>query len=170
MKKILCLLLSILLTVSISACRKKQDKPVEPINYYYRTRQLQYGTSQDVISAEVRDQFGHSEDYVYLINDYLLGPKTETCISPFPAGTNLIQLELVKNKAIVILSAHITLLTGAELTIACTCLARTVQEMTGMKSVQISTERDLLDGEIAVIIYEDDFVLEDDYIPGENTD
>ncbi len=170
MKKILSLLFSILLTFSFSACKKNQVQPKEPINFYYRTQQLQYGSSQDVISAEVRDQFGHSEDYVYLINEYLLGPKTENCISPFPAGIYLVQLELVKNKAIVVLSAHIALLTGAELTIACTCLARTVQEMTGMKSVQISTERDLLDGESTIIIYEDDFVLEDDYIPGEATD
>lgn len=170
MKKILCLLLAGCLALCVCACKENNDPPIDPIRYYYRTRDIQYGTEEDVFAFETRDRFGHEEDYEYLVNDYLKGPHTEKCFSPFPAGTTLVQLDLVKDKVLVVLSSHISLLKGAELTVACTCLARTLHEMTGMKVVQISSDGDLMDGEPYVIIKKDDFTTQDDYSPTEPSD
>lgn len=165
MKKLFCLILAAALMLSLCCCTERGEAPIDPIRYYYRSRDIQYGTDEDVIAFEIRDRFGHEEDYVYLINDYLKGPQTEKCFSPFPAGTTLVQLDLVKDKVLVVLSSHISLLEGAELSVACTCLARTLHEMTGMKLVQISSDGDLMDGEPYVVIKKDDFATRDDYSP-----
>lgn len=162
-KRITCIFLILVLTCCLFGCNKKEIH--DPINFYYRAKEIAYGTDNGVIFCEVRDKFGYAEDYVYLINYYLQGPIYGECFSPFPAGTTLVQLELVKDKAIVTLSSHISLLHGAELSIACTCLAKTVHEITSMKYVQISSEGDLLDGEAFILFENDAYVTTDTFEP-----
>ena len=169
MKKILSFMIISALLLTLGACGSKRDKLIVPVKFYYRTTTTSYGTEADVIGYELREGFGHEEDYTYLINYYLQGPTTADRISPFPAGTTLVSLDLVKDKVIVVLSSHISLLSGAELSIACTCLAKTLHEMTGMKGVQISSQGDLLDGMESVTINMDDYVLVDTYTPTDTT-
>ena len=163
MKRTLCFLFLVIILFTLFGCN--DDEIREPITFYYRTKDIQFGTSSDVIAHEIRDQFGHKDDFTYLINEYLQGPKTDACISPFPAGTMLIRLELVKDKAIITLSSHISLLTGPELSIAATCIAKTVHEMTNMKYVQIASEGDLLDGEPYILIECNAYLTSDEFIP-----
>ena len=169
MKKLLCVLMTLILLMTLGACGAKKDALIHPVNFYYRSTADSYGGREDVITFEQRESFGHEEDYIYLINYYLQGPTTEKQISPFPAGTTLVSLDLVKDKVIVVLSSHISLISGAELSIACTCLARTLHEITGMKGVQISSQGDLLDGKESITINIDDYVLVDSHIPTETT-
>ena len=115
------------------------------------------------MKAEPRESFGHEEDYTYLVEQYLGGPISSECISPFPAGTSLEQLDFLKDKVLITLSSHISLLSGSELTIACTCLAKTLLEMTDMKEIRISSKDDLLDGKEYIVIAADDIVLTDSY-------
>jgi spore germination protein GerM len=159
----------IALLCTLGACAGKKRELISPVNFYYRSTSDSYGTQTDVICFEQRESFGHEEDYAYLINSYLQGPTTEKQVSPFPAGTTLVSLDLVKDKVIVVLSSHISLLSGAELSIACTCLAKTLHEMTGMKGVQISSQGDLLDGMEFITIGIDDYDLVDSFTPTEAT-
>ena len=154
-------LIAVLLITFVCTGCDRHDKIREPIYFYYRTDNIEYGTDSGVITIEIRDGSGHMDDYVYLTNMYLGGPVTKGCYSPFPAGTTLIRLDLLKDTALVILSSHISLLSGAELSIACTCLARTLLEMTDMKAVQIVADGDLLDGKESITIRIDDFVTND---------
>lgn len=161
MKKFLCIALVIILSASFFACNKTDANIRNPVLYYYRTRDLQYGVENGVITAEVRERFGHEEDYTYLVEQYLNGPMSSECISPFPAGTSLEQIDFLKDKVLITLSSHISLLSGSELTIACTCLAKTLLEMTGMKEVRISSKNDLIDGQEYISIATEDIVLLD---------
>ena len=163
MKRLLCFALMFTLLLALCSCSKQSESIRSPVTFYYRAQDIQFGTENDVISAELRDSFGHTEDYEYLMKQYLDGPRTENCISPFPAGTTLVQIDLVKDKILIVLSSHLSTLTGSELTIACTCLAKTLLEMTGMKAVQISSDNSLLDGEPSVKLKPDSFLLEDNY-------
>jgi len=165
MKRGLCFLLTLSLLFLLCACEKKNTQLKAPVNFYYKAKEIQYDTAEDVIASEQRESYGYTEDYTYLVEQYLCGPRTEKCISPFPAGINLEQLDLVKNKVIIVVSSHLATITGYELTIACTCLAKTVSEMTGMKSVQIISKDSLLDGQESITISNDDYVFEDAYIP-----
>lgn len=169
MKRFLCVLLAVLIAISMCACGEPSQVHKAPVNFYYRSRQIELDSGSSIFSAEKRESFGHQEDYVYLIEEYLRGPTTEKCISPFPAGTTLEQLDLVKDKVLIELSSHISLISGSELSIACVCLARTLSEMTGMKSVRISAKDDLIDGKDFITITEDDYLFtsNDPYIlPG----
>lgn len=163
MKRLFITALVISLLCSLCACSGNSREPEAPVNFYYRTREIHYGTSDGVIAAEVRDSYGHTEDYAYLVEQYLNGPRTSDCVSPFPEGTALVQIDLIGNKVFIVLSSHLSALTGSDLTIACTCLARTVLEITGAKFIQISAENTLLDGESAITIRANSFVFQDDY-------
>ena len=135
-----------------------------PINDYYRAKEIQYNSPNGVIRTEIRESFGHEEDYAYLVQQYLGGPISLDCISPFPAGTTLEHIDFLKDKVLITLSSHISLLSGAELTVACTCLAQTLLEMTGMKEVRISSKDDLLDGKEYISIAADDVAFTDDHL------
>ena len=163
MKRLLCIVLAILLLLSLAACSQGNSEPRVPVTFYYRT--LEYGLEkgEKVISSEEREAFGHLEDYAYLVDMYLQGPTTENCISPFPAGTTLEQLDFMADTVLIQLSSHISLISGAELTVACVCLGKTVSQMTGMKSVRISAKGDLLDGKEYITISKEDFRLIDDW-------
>jgi hypothetical protein len=118
MKRLLCIALVLLTLFSLTACSQDHADPRVPVTFYYRTREYGLEKGQQVISAEEREAFGHREDYVYLVDMYLQGPTTQNCISPFPAGTTLEQLDLMTDKVLIQLSSHISLISGAELTIA----------------------------------------------------
>ena len=162
MKRIIAILLSVFMLIPCFGCAKKDTELRSPVAYYYRTRETSYNTSTGVISCEYRESFGHEEDYTHLVEQYLNGPTSGNCISPFPAGTTLVQLDFVTNKVLIVLSSHISLLSGPELTIACSCLARTVLELTGMKEVKISSDGDLLNGKEYISISLDDISLTDE--------
>ncbi len=164
MKKILCVFLPLLLLLSLVSCAQGHADPRVPVTFYYRTREFGVEKGEKVISSEAREGFGHREDYIYLVDMYLRGPVTEKCISPFPAGTTLEQLDLMNDTVLIELSSHISLISGTELTIACVCLAKTVSQMTGMKAVRISAKGDLLDGQPFITISEKDFLLLDDWV------
>lgn len=161
MKRFICLILILSLCFCLFACSNFDPNIRVPVEYYYRTREIHYNGTEGVISSETRDCFGYQEDYAYLVEDYLKGPTTEKCISPFPAGITLEQLDLVKDKVLIVVSSHLSMLSGSELTVACMCLGKTLLDMTGMKAVRISAKDDLLDGNPYITITNENFLLTD---------
>ncbi len=162
MKKIICSLLAMLMVFPLTGCTNKKKEIKAPVTFYYRTREIELGIDESVISSEQRESYGHTEDYIYITEMYLNGPTTGKCISPFPAGTKLDSLDFVQDKVLVVLSSHISLLSGAELSLACVCLSKTLLELTGKKSVQIRASGDLLDGKESITIAAKNFQLKDD--------
>ena len=163
MKKTLSLLFVLL--ILLSGCSTKKKEIHDPVNYYYLVSSIRHDHNSSVITCEVRDKFGHANDYTYLIEDYLLGPQSPNSTSPFPAGTTLIRFDLMKDTALVDVSSHLALLSGHDLTLACACLGKTVLELTGMKSVQITAQGDLLDGKEFITVDAGSLALIDNYVP-----
>ena len=163
MKRIICLILCLLLCYPFMGCTAKEEALHSPVNFYYRTKTVKYNSDQGVIAPEVRESYGHEEDIAYLMEQYLNGPTGGKCISPFPAGTQVVQVDVMKNKVVIVLTSHISLLSGSELYIACTCLARTLLELTDVKEVQIISKDDLLDGKDSITIGADSFMLSDNF-------
>ncbi len=159
MKRLLYSLLGVILAICISACSSGSQHMRSPVNFYYKTDSVQYDSQQGVITAEVRDAKSHANDYQYLLEQYLNGPRIAGRISPFPAGTTLKEFSLNDASAQVILSPHLTMLSDSELIIACVCLARTLFDLTGVQSVQIGAQNNLLKGEQYVTITTDNFSL-----------
>lgn len=161
MKRLICIFLSFALLLVFSGCTNESQKIIKPVNFYYRTTPVTYGADASVITAEVREAYGNSSNYQYLIEQYLNGPKTYDCISPFPAGITLEEFSLSGNRVQILLSPHMAVLSGSELMVACACLAKTVIEMTGVDTVQISAENSLLNNEEVITLNTDSFAYWD---------
>lgn len=147
MRKIICILLCIASLFVFCSCDDRDNEILEPVNFYYRTEPVEYGAEASIITAEVRDAAEFSGNYARLIAQYLNGPRTYDCISPFPAATALVEFTLSGNKAYILLSPHMSVLSGSELMVACACLSKTVIELTGVEIVQISAEGNLLNNQ-----------------------
>lgn len=157
MKRSLCLFLTIVCIICLWGCKDEKAEIKQPVNYYYRTVPTQYGSDATIITCEVREAYGYGNDYRLLIEQYLNGPKTYDCISPFPAGTTLEEFSLSSNKAEIMLSTHMSILSGSELMLACACLTRTVCEMTGVGAVEISSDGGMLNNEESITLTADSF-------------
>ncbi len=161
MKKIFSLLLSVILIFCLCACKSDNTPARASVNFYYKTDPLELGTGTDVITLEVRNITRDADDHSYIIEQYLNGARKKGCICPFPPGTTLEGFSLDETSATVILSPHLVLLETHELMLACVCLAKTIFDMTGMKSVQIGAEDNLLDNKPYITITEGNYELWD---------
>lgn len=159
MKRMISVFLILSCLLSLSACKPDAENIRNPVNYYYQTADTDYTSVNGMIATEVREASGHIEEYAYLIEQYLNGPRNTECISPFPAGIALEEFELETNKAVLTLSPHITTLSGAELMFACVCLTKTVSEMTGVRSVQIATVDGTINGNSTITLTPNSFVI-----------
>ena len=148
MKKILILILSIFLLVSLCACNKQQTSFVTPVQFYYRNATVSYNSESAVICGETRE--GNGYELIDLIDQYLQGPVSDEFLSPFPAGITVLSLETAEGKASVSLSEPFTELNGIELTLACACLTKTVMELTGTTAVEISVPNVSLNGSTSI--------------------
>lgn len=155
MKKYFLTLLVVLLV--LSGCTAGNIRYDDPVKFYYIQNEVEYGTQSGVIKETTREAKGHRNDYTYLINQYLNGPISYDCISPFPAGTALEELSWDQNRVQIILSPHIATLSGADLIVACACLTKTVADITGIQTVQIRAQGSLLNGEEVLVLSTDSF-------------
>lgn len=157
MKRIICCFLVFTYLFMFPSCGYKNEPVEVPVNYYYRIPKTEYGDQATLIVPEIREAKGHIQDYRYLIEQYLNGPRTYDCISPFPAGTTLEELDVDKSKAYIVLSPHIATLSGYELMLAFACMTKTVLEMTGVHTIQISTSSGTLNGKDSITLTADSF-------------
>ena len=162
MKKLLCSFMILALSLSFSACSSPKDKIQEPVFFYYRQLELNYGTTPSVVDKEAREAAGHRQDYSYLLSVYLKGPENFSLYNPFPSKTFLRSFVLQDSTAFVQLSSSFASLTGLDLTLACACITLTVCEMTGAQQVNISAEDTLLDGNPQITMTPDSFLMMDD--------
>lgn len=161
-----CILLLIVL-LFLSACNSESAEYEAPVNYYYIRNEVAFGTESGVMVKTVREAKGHLNDYSYLINEYLSGPTSYDCISPFPAGTTLEELHWDQNRIQIVLSPHIAMLSGSDLIVACSCLTQTVSDMTGINTVQIRAKEGLLNGEEVLTLTANSFICWDQYNPSD---
>lgn len=137
MKRFLCTVLVFLSLLPLFGCK---DRDSHPVNFYYCEETISYDDGDAIIRAEQRKLSVPSNDIDKIVNLYLEGPKSTTLVSPFPAGTKLVNFSSGKQSLEIILSDEIASLTGVELTIACGCLASTVIALSQAETVVIRAE------------------------------
>lgn len=157
-------MLMLSLIPAFSSCADNPRSTTRTVVYYYRTTEAVFGSENGVVTGEIRDATGHAEDYKFLIEQYLNGPVSNDLISPFPAGITLEELNIDSNKVQIMLSPHLALLSGSELMTACACLTNTLTEMTGLQTVQISSEGGLLNGMEVLTLTGDSFTYWDESV------
>lgn len=163
MKRTRIIVLLTLISIILSSCGRNPSGFSNSVTYYYRTIEVQYGVPDGVVAGEVREVDVSSDDYEQLISLYLNGPREHNHISPYPAGIYLVQLTMGADRVYVTLSSHLSMLTGSDLMIACACLTRTVLGITGVRSVEISAEKGLLNDQQYLVFTANDFAYLDSY-------
>lgn len=162
MKRLITVFLVLILSITAVSC-SNSPKPERSIQFYYCTEKIKHGSKSGVIVSETR-YFTEAEMSSAIIAEYLSGPKSETLRSPFPAGLTVKDLKLGSARVEIILSDHIASQSGIDLTIACACIQKTIEDLTGIDSVQISAENEKINNQDVIIMESDSILLEDNEI------
>lgn len=164
MLKKICVLILVLATLfSLSGCQKKSEIQL-PVNFYYRNTEITYGTENGVISPEINEAAGYTEN-IALINAYLKGSSTDQHHSTFPVGTNVIRLDIQKNHCLIVLNSPLAILSGMDLSIACACITKTICELFEVDTVTISVKNEQLDGNDSITMGRNNLTLLDLTVP-----
>ena len=142
MKRVLCLFLFLLLT--LTGCTMSMDRWKEPVTFYYLR---DHATADNhgaffmdgAIGSEIREGAGHRNDLNYLLSMYLQGPMDPQLRSLFPADCRIMDIGAVNRDLTVNFNAALTQLNDMELTIASACLAQTCMELTDIDCVHIQS-------------------------------
>lgn len=161
MKSLICLLLLTALLL-LPACQSNTVEFTDPVTFYYPKNNVSYFSSDSVISREIREAGGGQSDIAQLLSLYLSGPEDDALRGLFPQAVFLRGFEVIDNTAYIVLSDGAARSSGLELTIACVCLTATVCELTGVETVVIRGEHQLLDGNKAITMNRNDILLLDD--------
>ena len=139
------LILSILLSgCAVGTVSGEEGTPVS-LFYEYRDAEL----VQDLESIIGQEQRTVSVLSLWdFLDQYLQGPESEEMISPFPAGTRILEIQYTNSIPTITMSGEFFSLMGVDLSIACCCLAKTVCDFTGRDSMILLDETDSIRMEI----------------------
>ena len=168
MRKLLCLLLALFCVLGMFDCKKEEKIPENAVAVYYKIANYDYDAEDGMIGKSYLDAADHEEDYSCLLNAYLQTAPGEGFASTFPKNLSIVRFRLETMTANVILSPHIKECKGMDLTIALSCLTKTIISMTGCTEVIFSAEDTLLYGEKFITLNADSFLLADDCVPAQN--
>lgn len=161
MKRIFCFILSLITVLLLSSCGSGSENPQNPVNFYYCNRTIAYNSESAIITAEILESSSSENSLAEFLTSYLAGPQSEELYSPFPAGTDVMYYERDNDTMHIYMTAEFADLHGADLTIACTCLAKTLYELTECKTIVISVPDHFLDGNTSIIMDIDNIILQD---------
>ena len=161
MKKIAVVFLCMSVILSLCACSQRESKIAEPVNFYYCKEEIVYHSASGVIEAEMHEGADFQNDAERMLRAYLQGPHANDNVLLLPDQTNLISLQIVNDRAYVKFTDMYSQLSGIKLTTACSCIAMTLHDYTGVKEVFFSTENELLDNKENFVIRVEDLVWQD---------
>lgn len=162
MKRLITFFVVIILLITAASC-SNSPKSGRSVQFYYCSEKIEHGSESGVIVSETR-YFTEVEISSKIIAEYISGPKNEALRSPFPAGLTVKDLKLGSARVEIILSDHIASQSGIDLTIACACIQKTIEDLTGIDSVQISAENEKINNQDVIIMESDSILLEDNEI------
>ena len=170
MRRLFCVFLSLLLCFGLFGCKKEEAPLLAPVEFFYLHSTFSYTNTDTVMGSELRESAGHEEDLIYLLNLYLQGPQSEALAQIFPKGCSTVSCAQKNSAVTIVLSDAFATLSGMELTTACVCLAKTLTGLTGVETVVIQAETQLLDGKKNITIQDGAPILLDDYIAPTQSD
>lgn len=156
MRKRFALCLAMILLLSACTLTSEQTHDGEQAVFFYENRNADQLTEVVPIGSENR-YFGD-----YSISDfldlYLRGPEDERLQSPFPAGTQVLDIHSGNGELTLTMSGEYFTLYGVNLSVANCCLASTVCSYVNLASVTIMDETETIRMEVRP----DDYLLQRD--------
>ena len=145
MNKVRILLCMLLCTLFLCACVKNEPELIKPANFYYCNQEVSYNTPTGIISPEVREASGISEnDIVHYLEEYLKGPVSDSLYSIIPEKTRLLSVQIYGTTADIDFSKEFSNLSGIDLTRAAVCIVKSLHDFAGIETVILSADGSLL--------------------------
>lgn len=152
MRKILSAILVVLLCFATVGCNATGSEYSTPVTFFYCTDEADYSVGSSVIQRESRTVDIVPNDIQSILQLYLEGPVERGMYSPFPKDLTVTELQIDGETTYITFSTNLSYLTGADLTLACACIANTCFSLTHTQNVDISAEHALLDNMPSVFI------------------
>ncbi len=153
MKRFLCFLLMFPL---LAGCVPQQTE--QPGTFYYLRQETVFSGTNGVIAPEER---GLTDDLLELVNQYCEGPLDSHLRSPLPPNCRVLSVELGNDALSLHFDERLSQLSGIELTLAASCLARTFLNLTGAKKLHLTAENARLNGRRVVTLTLEELDLQD---------
>lgn len=153
-----CLLLT--LTLLFMGCTQNEPVQESAVTFYYLSETIAFGTADGVIAEEQRPD--ENMDISAALELYLQGPLSTGLQSPFPVGLSLADVQFDGEHLCVTLSDDIIKLTDMELTLACSCLAKTCFGLGEYKEVRIFADGTTINGANYLSFRSDSVLLSDE--------
>lgn len=160
MKRLISLLLCAAMALSLCACT--QHYPEKSGKFYYRRIQPSYGTEDGIITPEIRKFPLMNNDFSQMLDSYFSGPESRNLESPFPRNTSVVSWEIQDEVLSLTLSEPFAALSGVDLTVACSCIARTMLENLPIEEVSIHVMSKTLNGQDHISLRPDNMSFVDD--------
>lgn len=160
MKRILILILSMALLLTLTGCGEENSRAYMDF-YYYRTDSA-YGVDDGVLVREIRELNAKPDDLTAAMELYLAGPETEGYESPLPNDIRFLSWSKNEDALQLNFNSSLAALTGIELTVTAGCLARTFLGMTGAETLILTADGALLNGSTAFTLSASELMLYDD--------
>ncbi len=158
MKRVIALILC--LTLAFCGCSVQEFR--EPGTFYYHRADIGYRGSEGVVAPERRELSGIADDLDAIVKLYCAGPQDPALENPLPSGTELLSSSLYDHVLTLRFNDALAQLTGAELTIAAGCLAKTFLPLTGAQVLILTANGALLGSETSLTVTLEDLSLRDD--------
>ena len=161
MKKMIAAVAILLMVFGLWGCKSWPMFQDDTVSFYYQRIDYTYGEDDGVIAAEGRELVGYRDNLRYLLALYFHGPQDTNLCSPFPSGTAVVDIRTEDTTLIVTLSPALAQLEDLDLTIACTCLARTCFEFVDAEEILIESQPGEDGSAVHVTITRDQYLLTD---------
>ena len=157
MKRTFVIIIALLTILALAGCTQPVPEEGTQVHFYYITNNLNFGSEEPLLIRVNRNVSWEDNTPESIIRLYLNGPTSYDCVSPFPGGTELVEMYVESNRVSLVLSPHIGTLSPVDQTIAYACLTKTVIELTGVSTVQLRLENSLINGEETASFQADSF-------------
>jgi hypothetical protein len=161
MKKFIAAFLCMLLVHSSCGCAHNAENFEVPANFYYIQSQDTLDLSESMLRSEIRETKVYENQFDKLLNAYFKGPVTDKIISPFPADLSVVHIEQRDDTLTLTLSNSFAQLEGLDLTIAATCIALTLFELSSCELLELRAENKLANGKEIISLSRDVLYLTD---------
>lgn len=159
MKKDRLTILMIIVAIFLCACSRMPGKNENAIHFYY------YQPSQNSAKAVMGTELYTPKDADFglqsIIKAYLKGPQNTDLQLLFPKETTIVELIKEDNLLTVTLSKHCANMSRIDLTVSCSCLARTLLPITSATQICIQADGGFSNVEDPLIFTEDTILTED---------
>lgn len=161
MKRSIAALVILTLVSSLWGCRSWTGSRDDTVSFYYQRIDCTYGETDSVIAPETRELSGYRDNLHYLLTLYFHGPQDTDLCSPFPSGIAVVDIRTEETALVVTLNSALAQLEDLDLTIACTCLAKTCFELVDIGQIRIQSSPSPDGTAVDVVITKDHYLLKD---------